>query len=91
VLLHKATSAATRELGFTVLERVGDIVDADRSLEPTRPVVPAKAGTHFDFRANARWIPAFAGMTGLRLCRNDARAPFVGISDGRFRAARRPL
>ena len=26
-------------------------------------VVPAKAGTHFDFGANARWIPAFAGMT----------------------------
>jgi hypothetical protein len=32
-------------------------------------VVPAKAGTHFDFRplasarGKAKWIPAFAGMT----------------------------
>jgi hypothetical protein len=27
------------------------------------PVVPAKAGTHFDFARRAKWIPAFAGMT----------------------------
>jgi hypothetical protein len=27
------------------------------------PVIPAKAGTHVDFRAGARWVPAFAGMT----------------------------
>jgi hypothetical protein len=31
------------------------------------PVVPAKAGTHFDFASvgmkKQKWIPAFAGMT----------------------------
>jgi hypothetical protein len=26
---------------------------------------PGEAGTHFDFLAKARWIPAFAGMTTL--------------------------
>jgi len=30
VLVHKSTSVATRELGLTVLQRVGDIDDADR-------------------------------------------------------------
>ncbi|ALN58319.1 hypothetical protein GLE_2971 [Lysobacter enzymogenes] len=42
---------------------------------PPRPVVPAKAGIHFDFaspgnrhtaKATTKWIPAFAGMTGTR-------------------------
>jgi hypothetical protein len=26
-------------------------------------VIPAEAGIHFDFRANAKWVPAFAGTT----------------------------
>jgi hypothetical protein len=30
VFLHKSTSVATRELGFTVLERIGDVGAADR-------------------------------------------------------------
>jgi hypothetical protein len=30
VFLHKSTSVATRELGFTVLERIGDVDAADR-------------------------------------------------------------
>jgi hypothetical protein len=34
------------------------------------PVVPAKAGTHFDFawmreEQKSKWIPAFAGMTDV--------------------------
>jgi len=29
-------------------------------------VIPAKAGIHFDRRARAKWIPAFAGMTEWR-------------------------
>ncbi len=31
VLLHKSTSVSTRELGFSVLERLGDANDADRA------------------------------------------------------------
>ena len=26
-------------------------------------VIPAEAGIHFDLRAKATWIPAYAGMT----------------------------
>jgi hypothetical protein len=41
---------------------------------PRSPVIPAKAGIHFDFafgfpfgcNGNSKWIPAFAGMTAVR-------------------------
>jgi hypothetical protein len=33
-------------------------------------VVPAKAGTHFDFAAERKWIPAFAGMTMSGVLKN---------------------
>jgi hypothetical protein len=29
-------------------------------------VIPAKAGIHFALLAEAKWIPAFAGMTAVR-------------------------
>ena len=37
-------------------------------------VIPAKAGIHFALAPNAKWIPAFAGMTGLRGSRRDSDA-----------------
>jgi len=47
VLLHKSTSAATRELGFTVLERVGDIADADRIARADTPRRPGEGRDPF--------------------------------------------
>ncbi|MET0230710.1 MAG: hypothetical protein ABW186_07245, partial [Rhodanobacteraceae bacterium] len=44
-------------------------------------VIPAKAGIHFDpGRGRAKWIPAFAGMTGgvLSLMRTKKNGPMKG-------------
>jgi hypothetical protein len=49
--------------GFLPVFVFGSVTRANRR-RATIAVIPAKAGIHFALRAEAEWIPAFAGMTG---------------------------
>ena len=63
----------------------------------SHPVIPAKAGIHFEFKnsqkgkSKSHWIPAFAGMTIVEIChpeRGEGSSCSLYISAGFFAALR---